>query len=431
MSVTSQPLPNVQVREPAIVNLSPAPKCYEFLKAPTPPEKYRIKFWHPSYNTPLFTLEAYDHADGGIHHGLAHSACSIFAENRTDGYLSTTRDGEHGKRVQAGWDAVLPAAAANYYFYVPYPPDFPDPPAGQSRPPYRYPLVTNFQEWRFQGLPEVWTRCKSIQHAAQTIQPQSTITSAMIARDQTCRVTAFQSGTEVAHLVPSHEKDWFFSNQMGTYNTDQTLDTNNLLRDLKNGMLLRSDIHSAFDTREFIFFPKSTKAFVVHMLVPTPEIGQLYHNTRVEISKCGIEFLFARFAWALFPFLSVFLGGVSESLLVVRWNADGKRIVEDVTDPRSLRQQSAASRSTYQKKRSRATAEDLNDYGESEESPSDFTLPTSGDDSDSKKRFGKRRCKSLNYSMYAQEVHINELRQAALAKQRPVGYNPQPTGIAK
>lgn len=114
----------IQIREPATVFLVPAPEHYEFLKAPTPQHKYRINFRHPAYepdDNPLFTLYAWDHAEGGIHHGLAHNACSIFADNRTDGYLSTICDGEYGERVQAGWDDVLPATIVDYYFYVPYP----------------------------------------------------------------------------------------------------------------------------------------------------------------------------------------------------------------------------------------------------------------------------------------------------------------------
>lgn len=125
MSATLQSLPSIHIREPATVNLGPVPECYEFLKVPAPQRKYRINFRHPAYgpdDNPLFTLYAWDHADGGIHHGFAHSACSIFADNRTDGYLSTTCVGDHGERVQAAWDEVLPAAVVDYYFYVPYPP---------------------------------------------------------------------------------------------------------------------------------------------------------------------------------------------------------------------------------------------------------------------------------------------------------------------
>lgn len=120
----SAAFPTIQIREPTAVIPGPIPEHYEFLKTPAPRRKYRINFRHPAYepdDNPLFTLYAWDHAAGGIHHGLAHNACSIFADNRTDGYLSRICDGEYGERIQAGWDEVLPAAVVDYYFYVPYP----------------------------------------------------------------------------------------------------------------------------------------------------------------------------------------------------------------------------------------------------------------------------------------------------------------------
>ncbi len=116
---------HIYLREPATAIPGPVPEKYEFLKAPSPPTKYRIRFWHPAYahdDSPLFILWAWDDAEGGIHHGLAHNACSIFADNRFDGYLSKTCDGEHGERINAAWDDILPAADTDYYFYVPYPP---------------------------------------------------------------------------------------------------------------------------------------------------------------------------------------------------------------------------------------------------------------------------------------------------------------------
>ena len=67
---------------------------------------------------------------------------------------------------------------------------------------------------------------------------------------------------------------------MTVWNNDLTLDPDNLLRDLSNAVLLRSDIHTAFDQRKFVFFPKDPEGFVLHMLEPTSDIGQLYHNTR-------------------------------------------------------------------------------------------------------------------------------------------------------
>jgi hypothetical protein len=45
-----------------------------FLAAPNPPRKYKIQFRYPAYpfdENILFTLYAWDHANGGLHHGLA------------------------------------------------------------------------------------------------------------------------------------------------------------------------------------------------------------------------------------------------------------------------------------------------------------------------------------------------------------------------
>lgn len=124
MPASDQIRQSIHIREPAAVIPGPVPEQYEFLRALAPQRKYRINFRHPAYapdDNLLFTLYAWDHAEGGIHHGLAHNACSIIADNRTDGYLSRVCDGEHGRRIEAGWDDVLPTAGGDYYFYVPYP----------------------------------------------------------------------------------------------------------------------------------------------------------------------------------------------------------------------------------------------------------------------------------------------------------------------
>jgi hypothetical protein len=115
---------NIQIREPATIIPGSIPEQYDFLKAPIPWRKYRINFRHPAYapdDNLLFTLHAWDHAEGGIHHGLAHNACSIIVDNRIDGYLSTTCDSEHGERIEATWDDLLLTTVTDYYFYVPYP----------------------------------------------------------------------------------------------------------------------------------------------------------------------------------------------------------------------------------------------------------------------------------------------------------------------
>jgi HNH endonuclease len=298
-------------------------------------------------------------------------------------------------------------------------------------------VVTNFQDWRFEGLPDIWTRCASIQDAISNTAPQSNLTAAIRQRDVICRITAFESGTEVAHLIPEHERQWFLSNSMTVWNNDLTLDPDNLLRDLSNAVLLRSDMHTAFDQRKFVFFPKDSEGYVLYMLEPTSDIGQLYHNTRVNIPQCSPEFLFARFAWSLFPSLSGFLSRPAKSRLVVRLNADGERSVEEVTNPFVLGRKATASRSNSPTKRSRMTADLDEDIGYSskrrrnyeakgDESSFDSTLPTLEDDSDfeQKPSHTLNNSRSITHSKVSNhsDVYIDELRQDALARQRPAGY---------
>ena len=298
-------------------------------------------------------------------------------------------------------------------------------------------MVTNFQDWRFERLPDIWTRCASIQGAVPNTAPQSNLTAAIRQRDITCRVTAFESGTEVAHLIPEHERQWFLANSMAMWNNDLTLDPDNLLRDLSNAVLLRSDMHTAFDQRKFVFFPKDSGGFVLHMLEPTSDIGQLYHNTRVNIPLCSPEFLFARFAWSLFPSLSGFLSRPARSRLVVRLNADGERLIEEVINPLVLGSKATASRSNSSTKRSRMAAGLDEETGHSpkrrrnyevtsDELSFDSTLPTLEDDRD----FERRTLPTMHkpqptiYSDVSNQgnAYIDKLRQDALALQRPAGY---------
>jgi hypothetical protein len=69
---------------------------------------------------------------------------------------------------------------------------------------------------------------------ASFISQLSTVTGVVWARDITCRMPDHISGTQVAHLCPGHESEWFRQNSMSVYNTDLKLDPDNLLNDLSN-----------------------------------------------------------------------------------------------------------------------------------------------------------------------------------------------------
>ncbi|KAK4981248.1 hypothetical protein LTR28_000004 [Elasticomyces elasticus] len=224
--------------------------------------------------------------------------------------------------------------------------------------PYRYPIVPTFQDWKFPlTLPDTFTRAVSPERACYTAA-QSTVSSAVRARDTTCRISTHHTGTEAAHLCPEHEKEWFLRNSMQRWNSDLSLDSAKLLWDMSNLMLLRSDLHTAFDDRKFAFFPKSNDGFFVHMLEPTPDITPLYHNVRVhDLWQCSLQFLYTRFAWAIFPSLSGFLSKPNTTrLLLVTKEETGRTRWVEVEENTSTRLQGkvAASRSQSPKKRNRA-----------------------------------------------------------------------------
>ncbi|KAH8746878.1 hypothetical protein BGZ57DRAFT_777524, partial [Hyaloscypha finlandica] len=85
-------------------------------------------------------------------------------------------------------------------------------------------------------------------------------------RDIVYRVSVHSTSTEVAHLILAYESTWFKANCIWEYNNNTTLDTINLLRDPNNALLLRADLHKAFDDRKFSLFPKDDQGFVVHVL---------------------------------------------------------------------------------------------------------------------------------------------------------------------
>jgi hypothetical protein len=120
----------VALRPASKIITGPVPPGFLFLENASPPQSYRVHFRHPAYpdsSNVLLSLHAWDQAGGGIHYGLAHTACAIIANNRFDGYLSREIDGS--SRIEAEWDSCLPAESHGFYFHVP-------PPSGKRTPAF-------------------------------------------------------------------------------------------------------------------------------------------------------------------------------------------------------------------------------------------------------------------------------------------------------
>ncbi|KAI9760989.1 MAG: hypothetical protein M1840_002160 [Geoglossum simile] len=383
-------LPSLSIRPPNLYS----PPAFARTSISNNPS-HIIRFRHPAYPSErdgnlLFILQAYDHPNGGLHHETARVACGIVTGNVWDGYFSLTPG---GPPIDIGRDELL-LVGTDYFFHVPY--------TGSNNTlvqgePFLYPVCPVFQHWEFphHNLPPSWVDLlpgPSRPPAGPTTLPvpmaPSALTSAVISRDGSCRISGCRDGVECAHLCPRTEDEWFTSNGMAQYNLNHFLSLDYIMDDQYNAIALRSDLHGALDRRSFTFVPKATPVepspiqFVTHMLQQTSEIGPLYHNTSILPSP-GVkpEFLLTRFAWAIFPLLTTFLAsGSGRNLILV---VENKRVEKMVSATECSRfcgySRSSQSRSISPRKRKTTNSVDdgyENTDPDSDEGSSVRTPPT-------------------------------------------------------
>ena len=192
-------------------------------------------------------------------------------------------------------------------------------------------------------MPSSWMRLLPFERAHSTVS-QSALSALVKARDVSCRISSHETGVELAHLCPRNEIEWFLRNQMYCWNSVQGLDGDSLTNDSSNVLLLYADLHKPFDQRHFIFFPKCADSYVIHMLAPTPDFGQLYHKARLApIPQCNPHFVYTRFAWAILPLLSGFLSKPG-TRRVVRVDDKGNAVIEDDSQASKRRERAAEAR---------------------------------------------------------------------------------------
>jgi hypothetical protein len=164
--------------------------------------------------------------------------------------------------------------------------------------------VPSFREWLFplETLPGLWG---TLPRAG--IDPIRSSSSAVMDRDVSCRITDHKDESDGAHLCPRAEKNWFRDNEMDQYAIMQRRGGDAALHDGANMLLLRADLHRAFDKKQFVFVPKAEGVICTHILGESIQARALYHNTPLLKADVAPQYLFARFAWAIFPYLSGFL----------------------------------------------------------------------------------------------------------------------------
>lgn len=127
-----------------------------------------------------------------------------------------------------------------------------------------------------------------------------------------CIATKYAHGVDVAHCVPSGEREWWLQNNMDLYGNQAAVYYSSVGQDTQAILVpLRADLHRVFDERQFCFVPKEVEEdgptkqlrLLIHVVAQSPggEVGGLWHNRSLHgvppaLSK---ECLFARFAYTI------------------------------------------------------------------------------------------------------------------------------------
>ncbi|KAI2627874.1 hypothetical protein GGS26DRAFT_122280 [Hypomontagnella submonticulosa] len=173
-----------------------------------------------------------------------------------------------------------------------------------------YPITANFLHWIFPhgNLPPPWRSLpiRGLTPLEDERVPRD-VREAVFWRDDCCRMTQCRCGLEAAHLVPRKDLGWFIDNGMQQYCADRAADP--AIDDLANEVLLRADVYTMIDRKELLVVPKrdneQTYTLVTHLLRSENRYIHdeftLFHNSPFQPLKgISIEYLFARFAWAIF-----------------------------------------------------------------------------------------------------------------------------------
>lgn len=120
-------------------------------------------------------------------------------------------------------------------------------------------------------------------------------------------MTDCRDETENAHIIPRAEDAWFRRNAMYEYNSTVDVAAGNVIDDVRNGFLLRRDLHHAYDRPVFCHVAKEGK-IVTHFVLRTHEMGMYYHNAEFRLPNADpcVEFFWARFAWTVIPLAQMF-----------------------------------------------------------------------------------------------------------------------------
>ncbi|KAI1271415.1 hypothetical protein F5Y07DRAFT_404391 [Xylaria sp. FL0933] len=283
------PTPSVTLERSNLTEFFDPPE----LRFPSPTRRdilvKNIYIRHPGYpKAPALAVFAASD-EGGIHYNMVYYACCIIACN--------VWHADEGRSLDKETPFLSETSALN-------PIEVPRDNILQTP----YPVTPNFDNWKFPpAIPVPWSSLE-----VPTFAELSTPDVSRVTHVESCRVTRSLVPVEQSHIIPRAAVDWFYDNRMANYMTCPTAGQE--LDDFSNIIPLRADVHRLFDASNICFFPKPDPAaenkFKLLTCVLRPphkscygdlELYALYHNRQVLPLKGALpQYLFARFAWAIF-----------------------------------------------------------------------------------------------------------------------------------
>ncbi|KAK1048868.1 hypothetical protein LTR74_017426 [Friedmanniomyces endolithicus] len=317
---------------------------------------HRVRVRHPGYTAPnvLFTLPASDGPDRDrAHYGTVNDAISIITKDAANAWLSKSSSADDDS-VTPDLDGFL--SAGDYFLHVA---------RDDSSNKAPYPVVPNFRAWPFPhgAVPPLWyLASRNDLSLPRTSDPVSSFVAG-----ESCRITKKFLACDHAHIIPASEKLWFTSNEMDQYGQ--------LCGRTGEAAADAIDAHRLWDTYHFSIIPREDKAaaegaaWFTQMMNEGEELYEDWHFRKSQsLAGRSPEYLYARFAWNLFPKLHGFLQAGQQRWLTVR-GSDGITVSRayNPTECREFTVGQGRGRSASPTKRARSAAGGNDELGASDD----------------------------------------------------------------
>jgi hypothetical protein len=302
---------------------------------------------HPS--TPPLPVKKYL----GVHAGLAFTAMCVIQGNVQDGFFSPFRDYEKAKthdttRLDFNLQNIDTVIVNRQLYWHPSrrhgPTLIADPECKSGLD--AYPVVACFKDWIYPH--ENKDQDVELPITFQNLRRPTPGNSHSSSNEQInihdrdcgiCRLTRTTLATQCCHVIPKDMYQWYVDNGMRRYGRSSSPDPSRDNReppigrgvnDVNNLMLLTATMHRAFEVPNFLFNPvlnpsTGERDFIAYLLEPIPEFEIEWHGRLTDGINNPPQFMYARFAWAIFQLIQAFTCcSVHHALLITHRSENGQ-----------------------------------------------------------------------------------------------------------